>query len=141
MTEEGFGQLLKTYLNGWLKAFLSNFSYDDVIGYYSHLEDDEDDEDDPRPKCLDIEHVAEYESFGKNQKILGFYIKHVETVGGDYDGSDIDEVFAIYKDGNLITHFMVSGNYNSYEYNEFNNECIEVEHREVKVMQWLVKGV
>lgn len=129
MTQEQFEALLKKDVSDWLTAFLSNFPFKDVIGYG-------DDDDEGRRK-ISIDEVQEYEGFDREESVLGFHIKHVESEGGEYDGSDLTEVFAIYKDGKFVLHFAVDGNYSSYEYSTYNDFAYVVEKKEVKVMKWL----
>ena len=130
MTQEQFEALLNTSVSDWLKAFLSNFQFKDVIGY-GYEED--------QKKFIEIEEVQEYEGFDGEETVLGFHIKHVESEGGEYDQSDITEVFAVYKDGKFVLHFAVDGTYNSYEYSNYNDFAYVVEKKEVKIiiMKWL----
>lgn len=130
LTQDQFEALLKNDVSKWLKAFLSNFPFEDVMrdGCWGN-----------EKKLIEIEDVQEYEGFDAEQNVLGFHIKHVETEGGEYDQSDLTEVFAIFKDGKFLLHFGIDGTYNSYEYNNYDDDAYEVEKREVKVMQWLPK--
>jgi hypothetical protein len=130
MTQEQFEALLKKDVSEWLTAFLSNFPFQDERGEGYEAEE----------KKIFIEEIEEYQYFNHEHKVLGFHIKHKETEGGEYDCSDITEVFGIYKDGELVTYFAVDGTYSSYEYSNYNDHAYEVEKREVKVMKWLPKG-
>lgn len=133
MTQEQFDALLKKDVSEWLTAFLSNFEFKDECNNWGYGDDED------RPKCPTIEELQEYEYYNEDHKVLGFHIKHVESEGGEYDQSDITEVFAVFKDGKFVLHFAVDGTYNSYEYSNYDDEAYVVEKKEVKVMQWLPK--
>ena len=80
--------------------------------------------------------LEEYFSYSDVKPFNGYIIQEVEHFGGEGQGDEMWKVFSIANEAGDITHFRVSGYYDSWNGTEWDYEINLVESYEVTITRW-----